>query len=174
MNVNGLDETDKKILDIIKDDARLSYSDIGAKIGISRVAVKNHMDAMEKSGIIVGYKTVLDTSNVPASFRFLIDLEVIPEQFPIIVRKLNGSSLIREIYTVSGESKIHAVGMGTNKGLIDRFSTGIYNMYGIKRFGFHMILDTLKDVDGGVDYEQRIKEQENEICGVSEREADEH
>ena len=47
-------------MDAIKDNARLSYSDIGAMVGLSRVAVKNRMDAMEKKGIIRGYQTVIN------------------------------------------------------------------------------------------------------------------
>ena len=39
----------------MKDNARLNYSDIGTMVGLSRVAVKNRMDAMEKKGIIGGY-----------------------------------------------------------------------------------------------------------------------
>lgn len=166
MEIAGLDAIDNSILTIIKDNARLSYSEIGEKIGISRVAVKNHMEALEKKGIIQGYKTIIDPTKIPEGIVFLLDLEVIPEQFDTIVRNLNKQSLIRRIYTVSGECKIHAEGMGTSKQLVNRFSTMVYNMYGVKRLGFHIVLDTLKDADGGVDYEQRIKE--NEICSVSE------
>lgn len=174
MEIIGLDAVDNKILTVIKDNARLSYSEIGEQVGISRVAVKNHMDALEKKGIIQGYKTVIDSTNIPEGMVFFLDLEVIPEQFDTIVRNLNKQSLIKKLYSVSGEGKIHAEGMGTNKQLINKFSTMVYNMYGVKKLGFHIVLDTLKDVDGGVDYEQRVKEQENEICSVSERELSEH
>ena len=52
MNSEGLDALDKKILDVIKENARLSYSDIGAQVGISRVAVKNRMDILEKKVLV--------------------------------------------------------------------------------------------------------------------------
>ena len=47
-----MDNTDSRILEIIKENARLSYSEIGKAAGISRVAVKKRMDAMEKAGVI--------------------------------------------------------------------------------------------------------------------------
>ena len=65
MNSEGLDALDKKILDVIKENARLSYSDIGARVGISRVAVKNRMDILEKNGIIKGYYTSIEANNMP-------------------------------------------------------------------------------------------------------------
>ena len=48
MNIEGLDKLDNAILETIKDNARMSYSDIGEKVGLSRVAVKNRMEILEK------------------------------------------------------------------------------------------------------------------------------
>ena len=54
MNADGLDALDNKILDVLKKNARASFSEIGEIVGLSRVAVKNRMDVMEKNGIILG------------------------------------------------------------------------------------------------------------------------
>ncbi len=48
MNYEGLDTYDNAILKLIKNDARMSYSDIGQQVGLSRPAVKNRMLAMQK------------------------------------------------------------------------------------------------------------------------------
>ena len=56
-----LRETERKILQILKEDARATYSDIGKRIGLSRTAVKNAISSMEKDGFIVGYKVITDT-----------------------------------------------------------------------------------------------------------------
>ena len=39
MYLNGLDELDQKIIQLLIENARISYSDIGKETGISRVAV---------------------------------------------------------------------------------------------------------------------------------------
>lgn len=52
MYIEGLDELDNKILTVIKKDARLSYSDIGKSVGLSRVSVKNRMDILEEREIL--------------------------------------------------------------------------------------------------------------------------
>ena len=70
MNVEGLDVLDNKILEVIKDNARLNYSDIGTMVGLSRVAVKNRMDAMEKKGIIRGYQTVINNNHMPTGVQY--------------------------------------------------------------------------------------------------------
>lgn len=58
MYLNGLDELDQKIIQLLVKNARMSYSDIGEKIGISRVAVKARIQALENKGIIEEYTTI--------------------------------------------------------------------------------------------------------------------
>ena len=50
MFLSGLDELDQKIVQLLIENARSSYSDIGQQIGISRVAVKARIQALETRG----------------------------------------------------------------------------------------------------------------------------
>ena len=54
-----MDETNKAILRLLRDNGRMPFSEIGEKIGISRVAVKKRVKKLEDEGIIRGYKAVL-------------------------------------------------------------------------------------------------------------------
>ena len=62
MFLEGLDSLDQKIIQLLTENARMSYSEIGQKIGISRVAVKARIDALEQRGIIEEYTTVDQTA----------------------------------------------------------------------------------------------------------------
>ena len=55
MFLEGLDALDQKIVRLLIENARASYSDIGQKAGISRVAVKTRIQALEQRGIIEEY-----------------------------------------------------------------------------------------------------------------------
>ena len=46
-SLDGLDELDQKIIRLLIENARISYSDIGEETGISRVAVKARIQALE-------------------------------------------------------------------------------------------------------------------------------
>ena len=50
MFLDGLDELDQKIIQLLIQNARMTYSQIGEQIGISRVAVKMRVQALEKEG----------------------------------------------------------------------------------------------------------------------------
>ena len=60
MYLSGLDEIDRKMLDLLTQNARYTYSELGERLGLSRVAIKNRMDALEQRGVITGYKAVID------------------------------------------------------------------------------------------------------------------
>ena len=64
MYLNGLDELDQKIIQLLVKNARMSYSDIGEKIGISRVAVKARIQALENKGIIEEYTTIINPQKI--------------------------------------------------------------------------------------------------------------
>ena len=64
MFLDGLDELDQKIVQLLIKNARMSYSDIGQKIGISRVAVKMRVQALEKKGIIEEYTTIINPQKI--------------------------------------------------------------------------------------------------------------
>jgi DNA-binding Lrp family transcriptional regulator len=75
-----MDGTDKKILDMIKGDARKSYQEIGDELGISRVAARKRVDKLEKAGIIRQYNTYIKRDD---EITMLIDIITKPEGFDI-------------------------------------------------------------------------------------------
>jgi len=54
-----LDRTNKRIAAILERDARISVTEIGKKIGLSRPAVQARIVGMEEAGIIQGYHAVI-------------------------------------------------------------------------------------------------------------------
>ena len=60
MWIKGLDEIDNKIVNLLLDDGRISYSDIGKILGLSRTTVKNRIAVLEEDGIISGYRAIIN------------------------------------------------------------------------------------------------------------------
>jgi len=68
-----LNETDKKILKIIKYNSRISYEEIGKKVKLSRNAVKQRIKKLEEKKIIAGYKILVNFNHFDKqSFKILI------------------------------------------------------------------------------------------------------
>lgn len=153
MYILGLDEIDNKIISVIKENARLSYSDIGKEVGLSRVAVKNRMEAMEKRGVIQGYQTVVNVARIPEGVKFVIDIEVTTEKMQEVLEVLGKDKYIRQVYGTTGNCRIHCQGYAPNNQTLDTHVRYLYNHNdGIRRLEWHMLVTTYKDVDGGVEY----------------------
>ena len=71
MFLNGLDELDQKIVDLLIKNARMSYSEIGEQVGISRVAVKSRISALEEKGVIEGYTTIVNPQKISGALFLL-------------------------------------------------------------------------------------------------------
>lgn len=55
-----LDETGWQLLKELQQNARLSYSELGQRVGLSSPAVAERMRRMEEAGIITGYHTTVN------------------------------------------------------------------------------------------------------------------
>jgi DNA-binding Lrp family transcriptional regulator len=158
MNIEGLDEIDNRILDVICENARLTYREIGERVGISRVSVKARMRAMEEKGIIRGYHTVINPTAAPEGIRFVMDLECRPDSYGDVTEYLAHEKMIRQIYGLSGECRLHAAGFASNSRNLENFAKTIYReKLGVNRIAVHTILSTLMDRDGGVEYERKTE-----------------
>ena len=69
MYLDGLDKLDQKIIRLLIENARISYSDIGEETGISRVAVKARIQALEKRGVIEEYTTIMKLKQNRSTWR---------------------------------------------------------------------------------------------------------
>ena len=79
MYLDGLDEMDQKIIRLLIENARISYSDIGEETGISRVAVKVRIQALEKRGVIEEYTTIINPQKISGAVSCYFEIETKPE-----------------------------------------------------------------------------------------------
>ena len=84
MFLEGLDLLDQKILLLLIQNARMSYSDIGKQVGISRVAVKMRVQAMEQKGIIEEYTTIVNPQKIGGAVSCYFEIETTPKPFNIL------------------------------------------------------------------------------------------
>ena len=171
MEISGLDEVDNRIVALLSENARLSYSEIGQAVGKSRVAVKTRIEQLEKQGIIRGYHAEIDPAAVPGGTQFILDIEAEPQCYEEVLRKLSVSNMIRKIYGTSGESHIHAVGIAPNSETLGSYAGHLYrSTEGMRKLSWQILLTTYKDMERGVEYEIRHQEHEHMEGSTGEEE----
>lgn len=145
MQTNGLDEKDKQILDILITDGRMSYSDIGEKIGLSRTAVKNRITEMENTGIIKGYRAVIDPQNTSDMMTFVVNIETTAESFEEAKRIFEDSDETVTLIQTTGNCHLVAICLSQDVKTMRTFVNRIYKTVpGIQSINAHAVLDIIK------------------------------
>ena len=107
MYLDGLDELDQKIIRLLIENARISYSDIGEETGISRVAVKARIQALEKRGVIEEYTTIINPQKISGAVSCYFEIETKPEYLAQVTDILYKNDTVTQIYRVTGRDRLH-------------------------------------------------------------------
>ena len=59
-----LDETDKQILSILHEEGRVSYTDLGKRVNLSRVAVQHRIQHLLDAGVIEKFTAVINPAKI--------------------------------------------------------------------------------------------------------------
>ncbi len=150
-----MDGTDKKILDMIKGDARMSYQEIGDRLGMSRVAARKRVDKLEREGIIRGYNTYIKRGD---EITMMADIITEPGCLDEVLDYIGTQTVfVRQIFTTHKENHLLFVAVSDSpkdlKYLMTRIDKDLEGK--LKEFHCRQIREVLKDVYGGIKYERR-------------------
>ena len=112
MNINGIDEIDNKIVELLRSNARLSYSEIGKEVDLSRVAVKNRVKSLEEKGIIKGYHAEIDPLATPEMLPFIVEITTDAPSFQSVADKLKADTRVVTLCETTSGCTLHAVCVG--------------------------------------------------------------
>lgn len=145
MNINGLDEKDNQIVNLLIKYARLTYSDIGEQIGLTRVAVKNRVKTLESKGIIRGYHAEIDPLVAPKMMVFVIFVETTPEAYETVSERLKAEKCVATLCQTSGDSCLHGICVVEDIQEMRAFARQMRNeLKGLLRFAAYAVLDIMK------------------------------
>lgn len=149
MYLNGLDELDREIVQLLIENARISYSDIGEKIGISRVAVKARIQALEQKGIIEEYTTIINPQKISGAVSCYFEIETTPNCLPNVTEILNQDNTVTQIYRVTGKDKLHVHAVAASAEEMEKFLHAVIDtLPGVVSCSCNMILSRIKDIKG--------------------------
>jgi Lrp/AsnC family leucine-responsive transcriptional regulator len=68
MNRDGvavdLDEPDRKILSVLRQDGRITFTDLAQKVGLSKTPCQQRVRRLVETGVIVGFRAIVDPRKV--------------------------------------------------------------------------------------------------------------
>ena len=149
MFLDGLDALDQKILQLLIQNARMSYSEIGQQVGVSRVAVKMRIQALEQRGIIEQYTTVVNPQKISGAVSCYFEIETQPETLAQVTELLRQNETVTQIYRVTGKNKLHVHAVAASQEELEQLLHGqMDRLPGIAAISCNIILSRIKDIKG--------------------------
>ena len=149
MFLEGLDKLDQKILRLLVENARMSYSEIGERVGVSRVAVKARIQALEQLGVIEEYTTIINPQKINGAVSCYFELEFSPETFAQAASLLKENETVTQIYRVTGKNKLHVHAVAASSEEMERLIREVIDpLPGMTECSCNMILSRIKDIKG--------------------------
>ena len=139
-----MDATDRKIVTLLRENARRSFKDIGRHVHLSAPAVKRRVDRLEREGVLRGYTAVVD----PAAFGWhteaFVDLycdgRMPGEAIKRVVKK---EPAVVSAHTVAGEASAMLHVMAEDTRDLELTLERIRKVQGVDRTVTEVVLSTL-------------------------------
>ena len=149
MFLEGLDALDQKIVQLLIKNARISYSDIGQEVRISRVAVKARIQALEQRGIIEEYTTIINPQKISGAVSCYFEIETLPDTLAEVTEILKQNEIITQVYRVTGKNKLHVHAVAASSEEMEKLIREVIDpLPGVVSCGCNIILSRIKDIKG--------------------------
>ncbi len=101
-----IDEKDKKILEILKEDSRTPYTEMAEHLDVSEATVRKRIESLKEDGVIERFTVDLDPTNLGYGTVTLLGLDVEPEYF---LKAIDDMSEIEEVKWVAKSTGDHMI-----------------------------------------------------------------
>lgn len=97
-----LDEIGLHLLRELQADARLSFAELGRRVGLSLPAVSERVRRMEEAGIITGYRAAIAPAPLGYTLTAFVKLTTAPQNYPRLLQALEVLPEVLECHHVTG------------------------------------------------------------------------
>ncbi len=141
-----------KLLKLLCNNARYSTAELAVMLGLSEEEVIAEMDEMQKSGLICGYKTVIDWQRLDnAKVSAVIELKVTPKTdagFEYYAEKITKYPEVETVYLMSGTYDLCVIVKGKTFIEVANFVAKVLApMNGVTSTATHFVLRRYKEMD---------------------------
>jgi DNA-binding Lrp family transcriptional regulator len=133
-----MDQKDKQIIKILKDDGRAGYGDIGAKIGLSEGAVRKRIKILTDENVIRKFTVKIGVAEGAQAITLLATNPTYPTQE--VSKKIQAITNVETIYEVTGEYDIVAVISGMSVTEVNECIEKIRRVEGIMKTNTMIVL----------------------------------
>jgi DNA-binding Lrp family transcriptional regulator len=139
-----MDDTDHKLLALLREDARTPVATLARKLAVARGTVQNRLTRLESDGTIVGYTVRLKPHVEEQRIRALMTVVVEGNRTEAVIKALRGEPAVSALHTTNGRWDIVAELRADSLEEFDRVLARIRLLEGISSTETSLLLSTRK------------------------------
>ncbi|WP_062051884.1 Lrp/AsnC family transcriptional regulator [Bacillus sp. JCM 19034] len=144
-----IDKTDRKILELLTVNGRMSYVDIAKELGLSRVAIRERINQLTESGVIEKFTVVINSDKLGKKVSAFFEVDCEPTSLVKVAETLAENPKVASCYQMTGPSTLHMHVLVEDFEQLEYFiNEELYDLKGITRVESHILLRRFKSRTG--------------------------
>ncbi len=139
-----MDDLDRRLIALLRADARESVANLAKELGIARGTVQNRMAKLEADGTIAGYTVRLRPQTDMHRITALMTIEVEGNTLDQVSRTLRGDPAVEALHSTNGRWDLIAELRADSLAEVDRVINRIRTLESIARTETSLLLSTVK------------------------------
>jgi DNA-binding Lrp family transcriptional regulator len=142
--MNNIDDTDRELLALLRQDARMPVATLAARLKVARGTVQNRMKRLERDGVIVGYTVRVKPQAEAHRIRALMTIVVEGNRGAEVLHALRGHPNVTGLHSTNGRWDLIAELRADSLEAFDRVLGNIRLIDGIASTETSLLLSTHK------------------------------
>lgn len=147
VNEQIIDSKDKKILEVLLSNSRLSYRSLAKKTGLSTATVIKHLEKLEQDKVIKGFTTKIDYEKIGYDLLALIEIRIAHGKLFEVEQKIAKTPNVIGLFDVTGDFDALVLARFKNRMGLDFFIKKIQTYEFVERTSTRLVLNVIKQED---------------------------
>ena len=144
-----LDDTDRRLLAVLLEDARISQRGLAQRIGVAQGTITNRLRRLEELGVIKGYTVLLEPETIGWTMTVITGLRIENGSMINVQQNIAADPRVFAVYDVTGDYDSMVLARVRSRKDLDDLTKTVFTLKGVQRSFTQVVLNTVKE-DGRV------------------------
>lgn len=144
-----LDDTDRRLLSVLLEDARISQRGLAQRIGVAQGTITNRLRRLEELGVIKGYTVLLEPESIGWTMTVITGLRIEKGSMINVQQNIAADPRVFAVYDVTGDYDSMVLARVQSRKDLDDLTKTVFTLKGVQRSFTQVVLNTVKE-DGRV------------------------
>ena len=144
-----LDDTDRRLLTVLLEDARISQRGLAQRIGVAQGTITNRLRRLKDLGVIKGYTVLLEPESIGWTMTVITGLRIEKGSMINVQQNIAADPRVFAVYDVTGDYDSMVLARVQSRKDLDDLTKTVFTLKGVQRSFTQVVLNTVKE-DGRV------------------------